>query len=76
MNDEDKLLKILEIETNRVNHLDTILFNIKIWMTTLVLVLIGFVFENTLVRGKCHAGSILFVIQHCALLKQDPAAAG
>lgn len=30
MNEEDKLLNILEIETNRVNHLDTILFNIKV----------------------------------------------
>ncbi len=46
MNEEDKLLKILEIETNRVNHLDTILFNIKVWTTTLAIVLIGFVFEN------------------------------
>ncbi|TVL97971.1 MAG: hypothetical protein CV087_21815 [Candidatus Brocadia sp. WS118] len=42
MNEEDKLLKILEIETNRVNHLDTILFNIKVWTTTLVIVLIGY----------------------------------
>jgi|GEM_PF-6576671 len=46
MNNEEKLLKILEIETNRVNHLDTILFNIKVWTTTLVIVLIGFVFSN------------------------------
>lgn len=46
MNEEDKLLKVLELETNRVNHLDTILFNIKVWTTTLVLLLIGFVFEN------------------------------
>ncbi len=47
MLDEEKLLKILEIETNRVNHIDTILFNIKVWTTTLVIVLIGFVFEKT-----------------------------
>jgi len=46
MNEEAKLLKILEIETNRVNHLDTILFNIKVWTTTLVIGLIGFVFSN------------------------------
>lgn len=51
MNEEDKLLKILEIETNRVNHLDTILFNIKVWTTTLVLVLIGFVFEKAYKEG-------------------------
>ena len=42
----DKLLKVLELETNRVNHLDTILFNIKVWTITLVIVMIGFVFEN------------------------------
>ena len=57
MNEEDKLLKILEIETNRVNHLDTILFNIKVWTTTLVLVLIGFVFEN-----KSKQGTILLLL--------------
>jgi hypothetical protein len=51
MNEEDKLLKILEIETNRVNHLDTILFNIKVWATTLVIVMIGFVFENKSKEG-------------------------
>ncbi|MCI0698832.1 hypothetical protein L0337_43375 [candidate division KSB1 bacterium] len=51
MNEEDKLLKILEIETNRVNHLDTILFNIKVWTTTLGIVMIGFVFENKFKEG-------------------------
>lgn len=51
MNEEDKLLKVLELETNRVNHLDTTLFNIKAWTTTLVLVLIGFVFENKSQEG-------------------------
>lgn len=51
MNEEDKMLKILEIETNRVNHLDAILFNIKVWTTTLVLVLIGFVFEDKSQEG-------------------------
>lgn len=52
MNEEDKLLKILEIEFNRVNHLDTILFNIKVWTTTLVVVLIGFVFEKKPEEGS------------------------
>jgi hypothetical protein len=51
MNEEDKLLKILEIEINRVNHLDTILFNIKVWTITLVIVMIGFVFENKSKEG-------------------------
>lgn len=46
MNDEEKLLKILEIETNRFNHLDTILFNIKAWTATLVIGIIGFSFNN------------------------------
>lgn len=52
MNEEDKLLRILEIEFNRVNHLDTILFNIKVWTTTLVVVLIGFVFERKPEEGS------------------------
>lgn len=52
MNEEDKLLNILEIETNRVNHLDTILFNIKIWTTTLVVALIGFVFQKKPEEGS------------------------
>lgn len=46
MNDEEKLLKILEIEINRVNHLDTILFNIKVWTATLIFVLIGFTLKD------------------------------
>jgi len=51
MSEEDKLLKVLELETNRVNHLDTILFNIKVWTITLVIVMIGFVFENKSKEG-------------------------
>lgn len=46
MNDEEKLLKILEIEINRVNHLDTILFNIKVWTATLIFVLISFTLKD------------------------------
>jgi len=52
MNSEEKLLKILEIELNRVNHLDTILFNIKIWSITLVVALIGFALQYTSGKSK------------------------
>jgi len=45
MHDRQELLKVLEIEVNRINHLDTILFNIKVWTVTLVTFLVGFTFK-------------------------------
>lgn len=37
MNEEDKLLEGPEIETNRVDHFDTILFNRKLFSFSLLL---------------------------------------
>lgn len=45
--DEENLLKVLEIETNRINSLDSTLFTIKGWTVTLVSVLVGFAFKGS-----------------------------
>lgn len=57
-NQADKLIKLLEIEFGRINHLDTILFSIKVWTITLVAGLIGFAFNYCLTQKKIYLTSL------------------